>query len=313
MMRIAINSIRPIRPICATGLGLGRPAARLFALALLAAGLAGCKSQPPPPHSEPFIASYRMGNYEESLRTAEAKYADPETKGVAKDRAGLMVGLSAYALRKPEKAQGWLEPLVNNPDPEISGTSAWTLGMISADRANYVRASTLASAAAVKLKADDAARAHLLAGESFARLGRTDQSKEQYALGLQVVESSAVRATLEERASGHGPGASSTTVLASPVGPGKPPVQGGQAPALGRYVIQLGAFTARAKAEQAVSAAATAASRAGQPAPRVVATTDPKSGGQLFAVQVGSFADRPAAEAALRAMGVAGTVLAPRR
>lgn len=290
-----------------------RNAAILICTIATASLLSGCKSSPPPAESEPFISEYRTGSYEEAYRDAEAKYNSSEA-GLAKDRAALMAGLSAYALRRPEKAQTWLDPLVANPDPEVAGTAGWTMGMIAADRGNYVRSAALASAAAAKLKADDAAKARLLAGEAYARLGRTDQAREQYAAGLEVVQSPPIKAALDERLAGRGPAATTGVVLGTPAGGLRPQPKTPVSPAqVGQYVIQMGAFSVRSKAEQALGPATAAASKAGQPAPRIVATSDPKTGAALYAVQVGSFSDRAGAEAALLRMGVAGTVMMAHR
>jgi cell division septation protein DedD len=272
-----------------------------FALALLLAvlPLAGCKSKPTA-ESEPFIASYRSGMYDKAYQQAEARAGS--SSGLAHDRAALMAGLSAYALRRPDQAERWLNPLLENQDKEVSGVSGWTLAMIAADKGSHTRAASLATAAADKLEGDDAARAHVVAAEALSRTGRAADAKEQYGLALQDARDAGLQASIQSKMAG-GAGSIATPTgksFAAPVAP---------TPHAGKFVIQLGAFAERAKAEQAARQSRTATTRAGQPPAQVVTATDPKTGSALYAVQVGPFPDRPTAEMILRRLAIQGTVM----
>ena len=77
-----------------------------------------------------------------------------------------------------------------------------------------------------------------------------------------------------------------------------------------RYVIQLGAFGDRRKADQLAASAVPAVQQAGFASPRVEQRRDRTSGQGVYAVRVGDYASRPAAEAALARLSVRGTVMA---
>ncbi|MBL8759431.1 MAG: tetratricopeptide repeat protein [Phycisphaerae bacterium] len=248
---------------------------------------------------EPYIASYRAGEYDRAYTQAAAK-AESESPPV-KDRAALIAGLSAYAQRRPEQAEQWLNPLTIHADPEIAGRANWALGMIAYDRGNFVRAQTQAASAASLLKGDDAARARLLAGDACSRLGRRDDAIQHWQVGKAATQDGALRATLESR-----------LVLARGDTPGGPPGTPSPQPPTpapgGPFVVQLGAFSTRSAADQKAAEAAAVAARVGLPAPRIVATTD-KTGRPLSAVRLGGFPDRTTAEAALRRLGLQGSVM----
>lgn len=248
---------------------------------------------------EPYIASYRAGEYDRAYTQAAAK-AESEPPPI-KDRAALIAGLSAYAQRRPEQAEQWLNPLATHADPEIAGRANWALGMIAYDRGNFVRAQTQAASAASLLKGDDAARARLLAGDACSRLGRRDDAIQHWQVGKSATQDGALRATLESR-----------LVLARGDTPGSPPGTPSPQPPTpapgGPFVVQLGAFSTRSAADQKAAEAAAVAARVGLPAPRIVATTD-KTGRPLSAVRLGGFPDRTTAEAALRRLGLQGSVM----
>lgn len=269
----------------------------------------GCASkQSAAGEPEPFIKSYQNGTYSQAYDEAVA--AHQRSDGVTRERAGLMAGLSAYALRRPEQAENWLIPLLSSRTPEVSGTANWTLGLIAFDRGNPSRAATLATTGADKLTGDDAARARLLAADAYARLGRSREASEQLAQALPAATDPALRGAIESRLAGGAPAVTpSSPITGSPVGSPAPPVP---APA-GQYVIQLGAFSSRIKADQVTVSARGPASQAGLTSPKVVTTTDPKTGKPLFAAQIGPFGSRPEAEKALRRLGVPGTVMLAHR
>lgn len=267
----------------------------LFALTL--AG--GCASKPKPVEPEPYIASYQSGMYQQAYSQAEA-VAQGSGDSLEKDRAALMAGLAAYALRRPEQSEKWLIPLITHKDAEVSGTAQWTLGMIAQDRGNSSRGALLGVAAAEKLKGDDAARARILAGESYARLGRVNDAKEQFSLGMNSATDPGLRAAIESRLANPGAATGTATVSGSTgtvLGNPAPPAPAGQ------FVIQFGSFSDRRRAEQLAAEKSAITARAGLAPPRVVSTTDPKTGASLFAVQAGPFTSRAAAQASAARMG----------
>ncbi len=270
---------------------------------VLATGCAGGAN--PLAGPEPQISAYRSGDYDAAYKQAVARHETTEPP--AKDRAALVAGMAAYAQRRPEQAEQWLNPLTGNADKEVAGRANWTLAMIAYDRGNFVRSSTQAASAASLLQGDDAARARLIAGDAASRLGKRDEAVQHWQVGKSGAADGALKATLESRlvlARAAGPSAGPT---ASPTSPAPNPIAapgGGGGP----FVIQLGAFSNRTAADQKAAEAAPMALRAGLPSPRVVATTD-RGGRTLSAVRLGGFPDRPAAETALRRLGIQGTVM----
>lgn len=264
---------------------------------------------------EPYINAYTSGRYAEAFN--EAERAAGAATGPQRDRAAIMAGLSAHALRQPDTAERWLIPLQEHPDPEIAGTAQWTLGEIAQDRGNHVKAVGLLTGAAAKLPPDDAGRAWQSAAESSQRLGRTADARAQLQQGLERAQAEWLKQSLRTRLNTLGAGPATTlasTGVAGGAPSAGPPVVGSPIPPPGmRFVIQLGAFSQPAAADDLARRTRPAAAQAGQPAPAVTTTTEPRSGKTLYAVRVGSFSTRPAAEEILRRMGVRGTVMAVRR
>lgn len=278
--------------------------ARVLALTLCSTVtlLVGCQSGPR--QAESFVAEYRQGDYQQAYDEAVSKYNN--AGGLERDRAALMAGLSAHALNRDDEAQRWLNPLLTNQDQEVAGTAGWTLGVMSAERGDQANAARLASEAAGKLEGDDAARASMVAGDALARQRRSAEARAQYQRGLSVANSPATKTLIQSRIQSLGAGttpAVASTDAPAPKAAWRP----------GTFIISLGAFSTRASADKLVASAQSATARSGQPAPRVVATTDRKSGRELFGVQIGDYPSRAAAQTALRQMGLQGTVMAAAR
>ncbi|MGQ0627027.1 MAG: SPOR domain-containing protein [Phycisphaerales bacterium] len=240
------------------------------------------------------VAAYRAGDYAGALAAAEAEAQG--TTGAARERAALMAGLSNYALKRADEATTWLLPLIESEDPKIAGTAAWTLGSIAYDKGNYPKAITLLATAKPKLKGDDAAKALALEGDCHARLNKPAEARAAYAEAAALATDESLRASLTSRAGG---------VIPVPLGGGPSTIPPGT-----RYVIQLGAFGNRASAEKLAANSSAAVVRAGQGRPRVVQRSDRATGQGVFAVRVGDYGSRQAAEAVLGQLGVQGTVMA---
>ncbi len=270
-------------------------------MALFATGCAGNKAE------SSAIESYRAGDYSAAL--TKAKAASQNAEGPSKERANLVAGLSEYALRRPDEASTYLLPLLESQTPEISGTAGWTLGSIAYDRANYPKAISLLDVAAPKLKPDDAAKALTLKGDCYAKLGRMDDARQQYAAAAEKATDDTVKAQLQAKSAGGN--VTGPTVFAN----NYPVTTSVAVPPGTRYVIQLGAFGDRAKAEKLASSCAGDVTRAGITRPRVEQRTDKSTGQTVFAVRAGDYPSRAAAEAAfarIAATGgkVGGTVMA---
>lgn len=263
------------------------------AAALAVALIGGCASNAPAvTGDEPtFTASYAEGRYEQAYRTAATAAAYP---GGANAEAGLIAGLSAHALNRPDEARRWLEPLVGHADPSVSGRASAALGLIAQNRGEHQRAATLLADAAGRLGGNQGARAALYAGDSYAALGQADEARRQYErAGAMVTNDTALQSVVSGRLAG-----------------GKPPANGDAAAApaaSGPYSIQLGAFSSPDRANALARQAQTRADATGLGQVRIFQDRD-RLGRVLNFVRVGYFPSRTAAADGRSRLGMGGIV-----
>jgi tetratricopeptide (TPR) repeat protein len=222
---------------------------------------------------------YIAKRYSDALVAAERDAAT--TSGIERERAALIAGQSAYALKREPDADRWLSPLRTSTNDDIAGNASATLGLIAADQRRDGSAAALLAEASRKLKGDDAARAGLFAGDAFERLGNRSQAVSLYQKALTDARDAALKQTIQERLTG-------------------------------RFTIQLGAFSTRAGAERSLGQSAGAFTRAGLPTPAIVQTTD-AAGRPLFAVRSGDYPSAIAAQVAASKVSVKTTVVSSKR
>ncbi len=251
----------------------------LLSAAFLTAPLAGCKkptspqATATPPAADTANMSavelYNAKRYPDALTVAEQ---DARTlKGRDKEVAQLTAGLSAYALNQPALAQHHLESLTGSADPQIAGRAEAVLGQIAEKRGNKGYAADLFKRASTKLDGDDSARAAVRAGNSLAKLNKPAEAAAQYRTAAKEADSLSIKQTANKL--------------------GQP----------GPFTIQVGAFTSRAGAEKKLAQMRPVTIKAGMGSPRIV--PDNINGKPGYSVQVGMFANRPAAESAKPKLG----------
>lgn len=240
--------------------------------------------------SDSYMLAYQEGRYSEAASLAEIAWSRSE--GADRERAALVIGLSAQALDRRDDAQRWLSPLLTSEDPEIAGRAAAGLGLIEQRRGNHERAVTLLRDASVKLHGDESARASFYAGESYAALGRMRAARIEYSIAANSATSPELREKIRARSGEIGVGAGDETPLAIA--------------ASGRFTVQVGAYSSRQNALNAAGEASARAARLGVGQPRIVERAD--LGSVLYVVQVGRFATHLAATEAHRRMGGPGFV-----
>lgn len=259
-------------------------AARLLLAATLLLGIClapACGTRPPAASDASSRATdlYIAKRYTEALAAAEREAAT--SSGIERERAALIAGQSAFALKREPEADRWLSPLRTSTNDEIAGNASATLGLIAADQKRDGTAAALLGEASRKLKGDDAARAGLFAGDAFERLGNRPQAVGLYQKALTDARDAALKQTIQERLTG-------------------------------RFTIQIGAFSTRAAAERALGQNARAFTRAGLPTPAIVQTTD-AAGRPLFAVRAGDYPSAIAAQVAAAKVSVRTTVVSSKR
>ncbi|MGP1346715.1 MAG: SPOR domain-containing protein [Phycisphaerales bacterium] len=228
-------------------------------------------------------AAYDAGNYRDAYYQA---LAEERARGSAQAQTegALTAGLSAYALaqdaeNEPERER-WLDasanslqPLVDHPDPTVSGRACATLGLGEALKGNFSRSANLLDRAAVNLEADEGARAALHAGLSYDLAGSDAAARRSYQAALAKAQDPALRAAIQSRMSG-------TAAAAG-------------------YTIQIGAFASEPNARRAAADAERKAAAAGLQLGSAEVVSGPgPSGRTLHRVRIGSFPSRQEALAA---------------
>lgn len=263
--------------------------------ALVLGGCASQKTTTADPGRSTYLSLYNRGEYAEAYKEA-SKVAISNTTAGEFEQAALIAGESAHALKRYEDAQRWLNQVKDSPSRQVSGHAMATLGLIDQQYGREASAAELLSGAAGKLGSDDAARAFLFAGDSYARLGQKDNATEVWEKARLLVKyDSNLRTTIGARLAGgqvpNGTGGAVTTVTGSGAGVIKVP-NGGS----GNWTLQVGAFSTLSRAVDRSKQISAAASKAGLAAPRAVMTRD-KAGKVIYAVRIGKYPSKQAAEA----------------
>lgn len=270
----------------------------LLGLMLMALCLGGCSNQKASGTDSSrsrYLSLYNRGEYAEAYREA-SKVAISNTTAGEFEQAALIAGESAHALKRYEDAQRWLNQVKDSPNRQLSGHALATLGLIEQQFGRETKAAELLSQAGTKLGSDDAARAYLFAGDSYSRLGRKSDADEAWGKARSLVKyDNALRANIVGRLGGgqvpQGVNGPVTTVAGSGSG-GR-----GAGQSAGGWTLQVGAFSTLSRAVDRSKQISPAAAKAGLAAPRAVMTRD-KTGKVIYAVRIGNYPSKQAAEAA---------------
>lgn len=246
----------------------GRVALSGLALALMMTWT-GCQSSRPKALDEARTL-FEMGDYEDSLRVAEASHL--RTAGAYKEEAAFIAGMSEYELKRYDNAKAWLRPLVRSSDKDISGRASATLGLVAAAQGQYTTAALDLMSAGRKLTGDEGARALLMAGDCYRLLGRLDAANLAYSTGRGMAQSAKLKETLASRLENSA------------------------------YTVQFGAFSSYANATRALDGARSRAAAQGLPTPAIVSSSD-VTGQSLYLVQSGRYDTKEKAAAARVRLG----------
>ncbi|MBS0191734.1 MAG: SPOR domain-containing protein [Phycisphaerales bacterium] len=251
----------------------------------LAIFLGGCSSSQKAGQAD-YKELYNQHRYADAYKAALE--AQTEGSTVQKEQAALIAGLSAAALGKDDEAERILRPLTKSGDKSISGRAEAQLGLIAYEHDRHAEASELLTDAAGKLSGDEAARASLYAGDALRAQGRISDAKASYERAqTQVQNDSTLKVLISDR-------------LAA--------VSGQQRSGTGQFTVQLGAFSSFQRAQVQADRYRVRAQAAGMSTPRIVQTTNTQ-GAKVYAVRVGRFASRSAAETAQKALGSEAKVM----
>ncbi len=255
---------------------------------------------------ESYIEQYSSGQYTQAYDNAVE--AAGQLRGPKYDQAALTAGLSAHALGRNAEAVRWLSPLEKNPDVGVAGKAGATLGLIAQERGEHETAVKLLTRASSKLTGDEAARASMYAGDSMAALGKAEDAKKAYAQAEKKLATDGnLKLMVADRMRGNIPpagktGASFATGSTDGATSQKPRTTSGASVsgssiAPQSLTVQTGAYKDRKKAETEARQIANSKGVAARVVPIL------KDGQMLYAVRVGSFSNRTAAENIRRNVG----------
>lgn len=252
----------------------GSRAAAVAAAIIGAAALAGCASTPSAEEGTPSplgagaaggngaavgddgLADYQAGRYQAAYEKAWARAA--QTRGVERERAHYVAGMSAYQLDREDDAITHLGRLTRSREQAIAGRANATLGLIYARRGRHDLASGYYQRAVKDLRGEDLAQAHYHLGLSEQKLGRRPSAQTHFSLAISRSNNEEFKQVVRDRLESSG------------------------------FTLQLGAFSSRENAERQARSMRPTAEEAEAGIPRVVPSTT-ESGERLFLVQVGRF------------------------
>ena len=273
--------------------GFSRTPLAFCSLAVIVLGiLPGCASRGPSPTRLTYIQMFETGQYANAYGASAA--AADKASGTTRNEAALVAGLSAQALNRNAEAVRWLRPLAASPDPTLAGKSNAALGLIAAERGEHEEAARMLTIAGEKLAGDESARASMYAGDSWGSLGQRENATAAYTHAQQRVTSDdGLRIMIGDRLRA-GPNAPATTTATAPIGaiPSRGPT----------LTVQIGAWTSLSTARRQAQKVARTANV------RIVPIL--KDNKRLYAVRVGKFSSREAAEQVKGIVGGSAVVTA---
>ena len=245
---------------------------------LTAVPLAGCKSTPRARSLNSALADYEAKRYR--LAENQAAAIAGRTRGLIRDKAAYLAGLSAYQLGDLYEAQRQLATAMMSTDRSTAGNAKAVLGLVRVKQHRPHDAAVLLAEASGALTGENsrqaayqAALAHQQAGDrtsagAWLRIGDAQQTTGQRALAIS-------------------------------------PRAGA-----GRFSLQAGAFRQRQHADNAARSVANVAQQHQLGGVRVIESLDDR-GRILYFVQFGRFESRSAASSARRLIGRLDVIVAP--
>jgi cell division protein FtsN len=250
-------------------------AATLLAPLSLAAFLGGCQQQ----QQLTYQQAYEQKLYPQAFDKASQIGTDEHAPD--RLRAALVAGMSAQSMGKNEEARKWLVPLKYCPDKDIAARARASLGLIAKSEGKSAEAATLLAGSADNLEGDDAAKAKMIAGDTYRQMGLESKAREEYTEAKSEAEDPSLKAKADLKARPQS------------------------------YFVQCGAYSTRQAADKQVKAIKPQVTKAGQPAPTVLQMTP--NGTPLFVVQVGPYADRQQAMSAKARMNLTSAAVTARQ
>lgn len=253
--------------------GSSAAAVVLVMTAVLASG--GCETTEEGAEAES-LSLYNAGQYQQARNAAEREVR--RSRGVQRDQARFVLGMSAYRLGRGSEAIEHLRQAAESGDRTISGRAHATLGLIYAGRSEHHRAIRHLEQATRKLDGDDEARAYYHLALSEQKLGRWASARTHLSLAVSSTSDPSLRRAARQQQDATG------------------------------YTLQLGAFSEKSNADEHALQMRSRTSGIGSP--RVIPSTT-SSGDRLYLVQVGRFSTFASAAQARRRLGRTDVMITP--
>ena len=245
---------------------------------LTAAPVGGCKSAPRARSLNSALADYEAKRYR--LAEHQAAAIAGQTRGLMRDKAAYLAGLSAYQLGDLDEAQRQLATAVKSSDRTTAGRAKAVLGLVRVDQHRPHDAAVLLAEASGALTGENSRQAAYQAALAYQEAGDETSAGTWFHIAD-------AQQTTERRALAISSGARA-----------------------GRFSLQAGAFRWRQHADNAARSVADVAQQYGLGGVRVIESLDER-GRILYFVQFGRFESRSAASSARRLIGRLDVIVAP--
>ncbi len=245
---------------------------------LTAAPVGGCKSAPRARSLNSALADYQAKRYR--LAEQQAAAIARQTRGLMRDKAAYLAGLSAYQLGDLYEAQRQLATAVMSTDQTTAGKAKAVLGLVRIKQHRPHDAAVLLAEASGALTGENSRQAAYQAALAYQEAG----DKTSAGTWLRIADA--------QQPTGQRSLAISPRARA------------------GRFSLQAGAFRRRQHADNAARSVADVAQQHRLGGVRVIESRDDR-GRLLYFVQFGRFESRSAASSARRLIGRLDVIVAP--
>ena len=245
---------------------------------LTAAPVGGCKSAPRARSLNSALADYQAKRYR--LAEQQAAAIARQTRGLMRDKAAYLAGLSAYQLGDLYEAQRQLATAVMSTDQTTAGIAKAVLGLVRIKQHRPHDAAVLLAEASGALTGENSRQAAYQAALAYQEAG----DKTSAGTWLRIADA--------QQPTGQRSLAISPRARA------------------GRFSLQAGAFRRRQHADNAARSVADVAQQHRLGGVRVIESRDDR-GRLLYFVQFGRFESRSAASSARRLIGRLDVIVAP--
>lgn len=250
------------------------------ALAAALVTLVGCNRELRPNQLADANAAFRSGDYNKAYVDARGVAGYGKAPRAQRDEASLVAGLAAQRLNREKDAEKNLLQAAHSQDAAISGDALASLGLIYAQREDYVNSADAFLRAAARLRGQDKANAYFYAAVAQQKMSQWPQARTNFVLARRASSDPSFHQRVDEQLGVVG------------------------------YTLQLGAFAEAQNAQEFAESMAQRVIDARLGAPRIVPSKD-RTGNAVSVVQIGHFSTFASAAEARDRLGLNEIVIVP--